>query len=188
MLQSKAQQVFPPKGKTFKSKSDRHCIAAYNAIMTRLAARGPLVDLQILNNEASAAYREAITFKWNQKFQLVPPDMHCQNRAECAICTLKDHSLSILAMLTVHFPRTFGTFFCHRLNSPSIFSIKPGSIQELACGNFSKDLLTLTRHRLVRLVVASSSTQSRLLGNLGISGQNQVPILALPCTPTAASS
>jgi hypothetical protein len=29
----------------FKSKSDRHCIAAYNAIMTRMAARGLLVDL-----------------------------------------------------------------------------------------------------------------------------------------------
>ncbi len=28
------------------------------------------------------------TFKWNSKFQLVPPDMHCQNQAECTICTL----------------------------------------------------------------------------------------------------
>jgi hypothetical protein len=36
--------------------------------MTRLAARGLLVDLQILNNEASVAYKEAITFKWNAKF------------------------------------------------------------------------------------------------------------------------
>jgi hypothetical protein len=61
----------------FKSKSDRHQIAAYNAIMTRLAARGLSVDLQILDNKASAEYKEAITFKWNEKFQLVPPDMHC---------------------------------------------------------------------------------------------------------------
>ncbi len=61
----------------FKSKSDRHQIAAYNVIMTHLAARGLLVDLQILNNEASAASKEAITFKWNAKFQLVLPDMHC---------------------------------------------------------------------------------------------------------------
>jgi hypothetical protein len=69
----------------FKSKSNCHCIAACNAITTRLAARGLLVDLQILNNEASVAYKEAIAFKWNAKFQLVPPDMHRQNRAECAI-------------------------------------------------------------------------------------------------------
>jgi len=38
--------------------------------MTRLAARGLSVDLQILDNEASAAYKEAITFKWNATFQL----------------------------------------------------------------------------------------------------------------------
>jgi hypothetical protein len=82
---------------TFKSKSNRHRIAAYNAIMTCLAARGLLVDLQILNNKASAAYKKAITFKWNAEFQLVPPDMHCRNQAERAICTFEDHFLAILA-------------------------------------------------------------------------------------------
>jgi hypothetical protein len=60
----------------FKTKSDRHCIAAYNAIMTRLAAQGLSVDLQILDNKASSAYKEAITFKWNATFQLTPPNMH----------------------------------------------------------------------------------------------------------------
>jgi hypothetical protein len=34
----------------FKTKSDRHCITAYNTIMTRLGARGLSVDLQILDN------------------------------------------------------------------------------------------------------------------------------------------
>jgi hypothetical protein len=88
----------------FKTKSDRHRIAAYNSIMTRLAARGLSVDLQILDNEASAAYKEAITFKWNAKFQLVPPDMHRRNRAERAICTFKDHFLAILAGVDAAFP------------------------------------------------------------------------------------
>jgi hypothetical protein len=88
----------------FKSKSDCHCIAAYNAIMKCLAARGILVDLQILNNKASAAYKEAIAFKWNTRFQLVPPVMHCQNRAEHAICTFKDHFLAILAGIDSAFP------------------------------------------------------------------------------------
>jgi hypothetical protein len=46
----------------FKSKSDHHQIAAYNAIMTCLAARGLSVDLQILDNKASAEYKEAITY------------------------------------------------------------------------------------------------------------------------------
>ncbi len=60
----------------FQSKSNHHRIAVYNAIMTCLAARGILVDLQILDNKASTANKEAITFKWSAKFELVPPDMH----------------------------------------------------------------------------------------------------------------
>jgi hypothetical protein len=88
----------------FKTKSDRHRIAAYNSIMTRLAARGLSVDLQILDNEASSAYKEAITFKWNATFQLVPPDMHRRNRAERAIRTFKDHFLAILSGVDAAFP------------------------------------------------------------------------------------
>jgi hypothetical protein len=72
--------------------------------MTRLAARGLSVDLQILDNEASLAYKEAITFKWNATFQLVPPDMHRCNQAERAICTFKDHFLAILAGVDAVFP------------------------------------------------------------------------------------
>jgi hypothetical protein len=88
----------------FKSKSGHHCIAAYNTIMMRLAAQGLSVDLQILDNKASAAYKEAITFKWNATFQLVPPDMHCCNQAECTIRTFKDHFLAILAGVDSAFP------------------------------------------------------------------------------------
>jgi hypothetical protein len=65
----------------FKTRSDKHRIEAYNAIMTRLSARGLVVDLQILDNEASAAYKHAITVTWQCRFQLVPPDMHRRNRA-----------------------------------------------------------------------------------------------------------
>jgi hypothetical protein len=89
----------------FKTKSDCHRIAAYNSIMMRLAARGLSVDLQILDNEASAAYKEAITFKWNA--QLVPPDMHRRNRAERAIRIFKDHFLAILAGVDAAFPPYF---------------------------------------------------------------------------------
>jgi hypothetical protein len=62
------------------------------------------VDLQILDNKASAVYKIKITFKWNVKFQLVPPNMHCHNRAERAICTFKDHFLAILAGVNSAFP------------------------------------------------------------------------------------
>jgi hypothetical protein len=88
----------------FKTRSNKHCIAIYNAIMTRLVARGLLVDLQILDNEASAAYTHAITVTWQAKFQLVPPDMYHRNWAEQAIRTSKDHFLSILAGVDASFP------------------------------------------------------------------------------------
>ncbi len=88
----------------FKTRSDKHHIAAYNSIMTPLAARSLSVDLQILNNEASAAYKQAIMFTWQSKFQLVPPEMHHCNRTERAIRTFKDHFLSILAGVDQSFP------------------------------------------------------------------------------------
>ena len=88
----------------FKTRSDKHRLEAYNAIMTRLSARGLLVDLQILDNEASAAYKHAITVTWQCKFQLVPPDMHRRNRAERSIRTFKDHFLAILAGVDATFP------------------------------------------------------------------------------------
>jgi hypothetical protein len=72
--------------------------------MSHLAAQGLEVDLQILDNETSAAYKEAITFKWHAKFQLIPPDMHCCNQAKRTICTLEDHFLAILASINSAFP------------------------------------------------------------------------------------
>ncbi len=72
--------------------------------MTHLMARGLLVDLQILNSEASAAYKQAIMFTWQSKFQLVPPEMHPCNRAKRTIRTFKDHFLSILAGADQSFP------------------------------------------------------------------------------------
>ena len=62
--------------KPFKSKKDFHHIAAYNAIMTGLAVKGLNVDLQILDNKASAAYKQVIMEKWKATFELVPPDVH----------------------------------------------------------------------------------------------------------------
>ena len=62
------------------------------------------MDLQILDNKASAAYKHAITFKWKATFQLVPPDMHRRNRAEQAIRTCKAHFLAILAGVEPKFP------------------------------------------------------------------------------------
>jgi hypothetical protein len=101
----------------FKSKSDRYCIAAYNAIMLHLTARGLSVDFQILDNKASVAYKVAITLKRNAKFQLV------LRIAATGLNALFAHSRAISLQYwpasISHFPRTIGAFFCYRLNSPS---------------------------------------------------------------------
>ena len=129
----------------FKTRSDKHRIAVYNAIMTRLAARGLAVDLQILDNEASAAYKHTITVTWQVKFQLVPPDMHHHNRVQSAHSRIT--SLPSWLALTQPFPRTFGTFSSHRQNSRSTFSDSRQSILGYLLGNSSKAHLTSTRPR-----------------------------------------
>ena len=81
----------------FQSRHDRHRIAAYSRIMTRLQERGHVVDPQVLDNEASTEYHRAITKTRKAKFQLVPPDVHRHNTVERAIRTFKAHFLAILA-------------------------------------------------------------------------------------------
>ncbi len=87
----------------FASKADSHRIPAYMAIMTRLKQSGKAVDIHILDNEASAAYRAAIVSS-GCTYQLVPPNVHRRNAAERAICTFKDHFLAILAGVDPTFP------------------------------------------------------------------------------------
>ena len=56
----------------FQSRQDRHPIAAYNGIMTRLKNCCHTIDLQILDNEASQASKQKIQDNWGRMFQLVP--------------------------------------------------------------------------------------------------------------------
>ena len=89
----------------FKTRADKHRMVAYNSIMQRLENKGMLVDLQILDNEASKAYKQTITSDWKIKFQLVPPHIHRRNAAERAIRTFKAHFLAILAGFAHDFPK-----------------------------------------------------------------------------------
>ena len=44
--------------------------------MTGLKNRDQLVDLQILDNEASTEYKKTMTDVWKVEYQLVPPNLH----------------------------------------------------------------------------------------------------------------
>jgi hypothetical protein len=135
------------------------------------------------------AYKEAITFKWNAKFQLISPDMHRQNRAECTIRTFKDHLfLANLAGIDSTFPPYLWDLLLPQAELTLNLLCQAILNPRVSAWEFSKGPSTSTRLHLVRLVVASSSMQSQLRGNLGTSMQNQVSILALLLIPTAASS
>jgi hypothetical protein len=85
-------------------KADKHCIPVFNTIMAWLAACGLSVDLNIIDNEASADFKRVITESWKTKLELVLPDMHWRNKAERMIRHFKNHSLSILASIDTAFP------------------------------------------------------------------------------------
>ena len=52
----------------FSSRKDKHRILVYDKIMQRLFNNKLTVDLQILDNEASAEYKRAITENWNDNY------------------------------------------------------------------------------------------------------------------------
>jgi hypothetical protein len=85
---------------------NRHRLAAYNSIMTRLQAGRHTVVLQVLDNKASTKYKCTITQTWKAKYQLVPPDMHRRNATKHGICTFKDNFIAILASVDMSFPKS----------------------------------------------------------------------------------
>ena len=89
----------------FKSRKDVHRLQSYNAIMERLKSCIYHVDLQVLDNEASALYHQLITDKWKADFQLVLTNIHRCNTAERDIRTFKAHFLAILARVAPDYPR-----------------------------------------------------------------------------------
>ena len=89
----------------FRSRKDKHCLLAYDKLMRRIHDNKLTIDLQIIDNEASAEYKRAIKEKWNANYQLVPPNRHQINAAERAICTFNTHFISILANVAPDFPR-----------------------------------------------------------------------------------
>ena len=94
----------------FKTRKDNHRLKAYDKLMQRLSYHKLTVDLQILDNEASAEYKRLIKKKWNINYQLVPPNTHQSNAAERSICMFKAHFISILASVAPDFPLNLWNF------------------------------------------------------------------------------
>ena len=71
--------------------------------MQRLRNNKLRVDLQILENEASAEYNRIIKDKWKNNYQFVPSNTHRSNAAERAIRIFKALFISILAGIVPDF-------------------------------------------------------------------------------------
>ena len=65
--------------------------------MQRLDDIGHHVDVQILDNEVSADFKNTIVEDWWATYELVPPNLHRRNVTERAIHTFKAHFLAIIS-------------------------------------------------------------------------------------------
>ena len=86
-----------------KNNSEGELILARRRALARMARRGITPRHQILDNQASAAYKTEIELT-RMTYELVPPDDHRRNLAEKAIQTVKDHMVSVLSGCTPTMP------------------------------------------------------------------------------------
>eukprot|EP00804_Cyclotella_cryptica_P002855 CCRYP_009391-RA/>CCRYP_009391-RA protein AED:0.18 eAED:0.18 QI:0/0/0/1/1/1/2/0/800 len=86
-----------------KNRTKGELIQARNRALSRMQACGLSPKRQVLDNEASAAYKQAILDS-GMTYQLVPPDDHRRNVAEKAIQTWKDHFVAVLSGTADKFP------------------------------------------------------------------------------------
>eukprot|EP00804_Cyclotella_cryptica_P006176 CCRYP_015258-RA/>CCRYP_015258-RA protein AED:0.58 eAED:0.58 QI:0/0/0/0.5/1/1/2/0/438 len=86
-----------------KNRSEGEMILVQTWALQRMKVCGLAPTRQVLNNEASAAYKQAIRDS-GMTYQLVPPDNHRRNLAEKAIQTWKDHFIAALSGTAEKFP------------------------------------------------------------------------------------
>ena len=79
-----------------KNNTEGELILARQRALTRMKRCGIVPKHQILDNQASTAYKTAIETS-KMTYQLVPPNDHRRNMAEKAIQTFKNHFVSVLS-------------------------------------------------------------------------------------------
>eukprot|EP00804_Cyclotella_cryptica_P021899 CCRYP_000854-RA/>CCRYP_000854-RA protein AED:0.35 eAED:0.33 QI:0/0/0/1/1/1/2/0/417 len=86
-----------------KNRTEGELILACTRALSRMRACRLTPRRQVLDNKASAAYKQAILDS-GLTYQLVPPDDHRRNVAEKAIQTWKDHFIAVLSGTADKFP------------------------------------------------------------------------------------
>ena len=87
-----------------KNRTEGELIKTYQTLIDRLNKCGIHPTNHILDNEASAKFKDTI-HKNGMKYQLVPPHSHRRNIAKRAIQTWKNHFLAIITGTDKTFPR-----------------------------------------------------------------------------------
>ncbi len=78
-------------------------ILAWAQALEQMQKAGIVPKHQVLDNQASAAYKKAIGNS-NVTYKLVPPDNHQRNTAKKAIQTFKDHFVGVFSGCAPTFP------------------------------------------------------------------------------------
>ena len=86
-----------------RNRSAGEMVRAYSVLIGRLHACGIFPTKQVLDNEISQEYKDAIA-SFDIAYELVPPHNHERNKAERAIQTFKNHFVSILCGADKDFP------------------------------------------------------------------------------------
>src|SRR5687767_10323220 len=89
--------------KPMKSCSQESLVLAFTYIHQYLLAHGWSPTMHKINNEAPPALKLYFK-KHNIDYQLVPPNNHCCNAAECAIQTFKHHFIAGLCTTHAQWP------------------------------------------------------------------------------------
>ena len=86
-----------------KNRTEGEIMLARRRALARMKQCGIKPKHQVLDNEASAAYKKDIA-ESGMTYELVPPNNHRRNIAEKAIQTWKDHFISVISGTDNNFP------------------------------------------------------------------------------------
>lgn len=93
-------------GIPIKNRSELEFLKAYQSVYDDLKMKGYTPKLQKIDNETLHKIIRFICKNYIH-LQFTPPHQHCQNAAERAVCTWKNHFLSGLASLPPNFPMAY---------------------------------------------------------------------------------
>jgi hypothetical protein len=86
-----------------KDNTGSKLILACARALEQMQKVGIVLEHQVLDNQASAVYKKAIS-NLDMTYELVLPENHQHNMAEKAIQTFKDHFVSVLSGCAPTFP------------------------------------------------------------------------------------